>query len=881
MAERLLDKYLDADFQFRSVEVHLISLWSGVEIVIDSGVVCDRETNRDTIVTFDRLSLTTDLRGLLLNKRLTLESLTVESPVINLRQRHADTLRHRRIFKTDIWNGQEYLNLSNLTMHDVRIRIGGYGTNELDVRDVDLHLSCSLGDSLLMIHRMSLVAPGVEFSAQGNLTPDSMAMQVRLAALSDNPVVKDLLHRFRIPLEGGIDVEARLSGGYVGQLPTIDASIEMHHGIFRDNLRFTASARINYDAGNVDRSQIELTDFHAQQDGLRVECRGRMRGFLEHDPQFDLEGIFEADLAKLSAEIPAMDGLNLMGSAAFRGHGLASLSQIRSRDWLHLQLAGRLSVRDLEMGIPAQDYRFVARAMELDVSNSATGNARISGTSRGVVFRNQDSLMVGLQTMRVDLRGENLMQQTSHITGELTSQGLRAVLAAGDLEFSADSSRAEIGMSSEVMSVVYRGTKLAIRASGVSANIGRGSILSDNLRSAQPRFDVSVFDATVLTDALPLDIALSEARVGLHGDSIRVDRATNVRIGRSQLNISQGMLTNLDSTEAVIEADLTGANLDADELFRAINQAAIAQHSPWAIIAPPSSGTPQDSILVPLTYIPPGVRARVSLRFDRAVLTGLNLDKVHAEMIIRDGCSRIAPMRFRIFGQRMEGSSIYQSTSYRTALSTLSIRSDTIDSQTLARIIPQLLHLTPMLGTLRGTVSFEITAQTPMNDFMTMQPEKMKAAASLKAHSLELLDNETFRRVSRLLLFSHRQSNIIDSLDVRMIADRGDVRVFPFLLSINRYRTAIGGVQNLDGQMSYQVSVLHSFIPFAFGVTVEGTFDKLKMGISRAWYKYMQDPAADAAQKLIYRHFVESIRDSAACGAATMSHSLGNDANQK
>ena len=72
--------------------------------------------------------------------------------------------------------------------------------------------------------------------------------------------------------------------------------------------------------------------------------------------------------------------------------------------------------------------------------------------------------------------------------------------------------------------------------------------------------------------------------------------------------------------------------------------------------------------------------------------------------------------------------------------------------------------------------------------------------------------------------------------------DNGAVKVYPFVVEIDRYRAAVGGTQNLDMSFNYHVSILKSPLPFKAGVDLYGNLDKVKFRITRAKYKNMVSP---------------------------------------
>lgn len=77
-------------------------------------------------------------------------------------------------------------------------------------------------------------------------------------------------------------------------------------------------------------------------------------------------------------------------------------------------------------------------------------------------------------------------------------------------------------------------------------------------------------------------------------------------------------------------------------------------------------------------------------------------------------------------------------------------------------------------------------------------------------------------------MFKNKKENMFDSISVNITVDNGAVKVYPFVVEIDRYRAAVGGTQNLDMSFNYHVSILKSPLPFKAGVDLYGNLDKVK-----------------------------------------------------
>ncbi len=58
-------------------------------------------------------------------------------------------------------------------------------------------------------------------------------------------------------------------------------------------------------------------------------------------------------------------------------------------------------------------------------------------------------------------------------------------------------------------------------------------------------------------------------------------------------------------------------------------------------------------------------------------------------------------------------------------------------------------------------------------------------------------------------MFKNKQRNVIDSVSVDLAIRENKIEVFPFVLDIDRYKVAIGGLHNLDMSFDYHVRSLN------------------------------------------------------------------------
>lgn len=159
-----------------------------------------------------------------------------------------------------------------------------------------------------------------------------------------------------------------------------------------------------------------------------------------------------------------------------------------------------------------------------------------------------------------------------------------------------------------------------------------------------------------------------------------------------------------------------------------------------------------------------------------------------------------------------------------------------INIQELISMIPEIDTMMPMLRSFQGAAEFHLAAETYTNAQYEIKPSTLRGAASIYGKDLVVMDSETFRKISKLLMFSKKTSNVVDSISAEMTLYKKEIDVYPFCVSMDNYMIALGGRHNLDMSFNYDVNVLS---PIYLGVNVSGTLDDLKIKLAKC--KYAKD----------------------------------------
>ena len=137
-----------------------------------------------------------------------------------------------------------------------------------------------------------------------------------------------------------------------------------------------------------------------------------------------------------------------------------------------------------------------------------------------------------------------------------------------------------------------------------------------------------------------------------------------------------------------------------------------------------------------------------------------------------------------------------------------------------------------------------MAAEIELDSLMNVILPTARASIHLGGQKLTLMDNDSFKKIGKKLMFKDKNRNVIDTLSMNVLLDSGKIQVLPFVVNIDRYRMACAGTQDLDMNMKYHISILKSPLPFKAGVNITGTPEDFDVDITTAKLKKLVDGAS-------------------------------------
>ena len=437
------------------------------------------------------------------------------------------------------------------------------------------------------------------------------------------------------------------------------------------------------------------------------------------------------------------------------------------------------------------------------------------------------------------LKGSSLSANLSRTKRDKSAPRLSAALATAGVQ-------AEIGSDIAV-------TTDSLRLEAAARYNSKGDNL---LLQWNPRLNISLTNGVAqLPDMLPMPVYIPQITFAYSNKQCEIAQS-QIRLGNSDFALS-GEVKNIGKwmrKKAVLEGELNfvSEKTDVNELL-ALFSAEEDVPADTAMVRSPDSSSlnaENDALTAGETPASPEVASEEAEPFlvpkdiDLALNTHIKEARFFDEtahnlkgrIYVRNGILVLEEVGFVCDAARMQLTAMYKTPRRDHIYVGFDYHMLDVDIHELIHLIPQIDSMMPMLRSFKGKAEFHLAAETFTNAKYELKPSTIRGAASLFAKDLVVLDNETFSKISKLLLFNKKTENKIDSISAEMTIYKKEIDVYPLCVSLDNYMVALGGRHNLDMTFNYDINVLS---PIYLGVNVSGNLDDLNIKLAKC--KYAQD----------------------------------------
>ena len=673
-----------------------------------------------------------------------------------------------------------------------------------------------------------------------------------------------------IKVDGLMALEANVKGTYADSImPVLTAHLDIKEGkgaykplpyTVRD-LQLDADARL--DLNKQQPSTVTINKLSAKTKESRIAAKGKVEDLLE-DMLLDLHLDIDANLPDFAYFMPKE--MDLKGQTKGKANAKIRLSDLSEMRLEKGTIDADLTLTDIaytmdsmEATLPYTKAKvFIPNknpsrksvnwacvdldTKQVDFSMDTTINAALGASMIRIeaanVLNNEQDYFASIHTASLDGRFED-------IHADLTNAELEAYLAGGkkmSAKIQTDALQAEMGEELMAKTEALR-IEAAARYKAGEENI---------LLQWNPRLTIHLKNGEVrMPERLPEPIYIPSIEFAYSNKAMNIANS-RIELGNSDLNI-KGNVRHIGGWfrhKKILEGelDIVSDHCDANQLMawfsadeetsqesEAESQESKAE-SQEELTSTPEQNTPDSTKEMEPFMVPLDVDLALNTNLKEVEIFNQVAKDLKGGIFMQEGNLILDEVGFVCRAAKLQLTAMYRSPRRNHLYLGMDYHMVDVDIDELLTMIPNLEEMVPMLSSFKGSAEFHLAAETYLNSQYQPKMSTLRGAASLTGKDLVVLDGETFDKISKLLLFSKKTENKIDSINAELTIYKNQIDVYPLCVQMDNYMVALGGRHNTNMTFDYDINVLS---PIYLGVKVSGSMDDLQIKLAKC--KFAQD----------------------------------------
>lgn len=673
-----------------------------------------------------------------------------------------------------------------------------------------------------------------------------------------------------INVDGLIQLEASAKGTYSDSImPVLTAHLDIKEGkgaykplpyTVRD-LQLDADARL--DLNKQQPSTVTINKLSAKTKESRIAAKGKVEDLLE-DMLIDLHLDIDANLPDFAYFMPKE--MDLKGQTKGKANAKIRLSDLSEMRLEKGTIDADLTLTDIaytmdsmEATLPYTKAKvFIPNknpsrksvnwacvdldTKQVDFSMDTTINAALGASLIRIevanVLNNEQDYFASIHTASLDGRFED-------IHADLTNAELEAYLAGGkkmSAKIQTDALQAEMGEELMAKTEALR-IEAAARYKAGEENI---------LLQWNPRLTIHLKNGEVrMPERLPEPVYIPSIEFAYSNKAMNIANS-RIELGNSDLNI-KGNVRHIGGWfrhKKILEGelDIVSDHCDANQLMawfsadeetsqesEAESQESKAE-SQEELTSAPEQNTPDSTKEMEPFMVPLDVDLALNTNLKEVEIFNQVAKDLKGGIFMQEGNLILDEVGFVCRAAKLQLTAMYRSPRRNHLYLGMDYHMVDVDIDELLTMIPNLEEMVPMLSSFKGAAEFHLAAETYLNSQYQPKMSTLRGAASLTGKDLVVLDGETFDKISKLLLFSKKTENKIDSINAELTIYKNQIDVYPLCVQMDNYMVALGGRHNTNMTFDYDINVLS---PIYLGVKVSGSMDDLQIKLAKC--KFAQD----------------------------------------
>jgi hypothetical protein len=392
--------------------------------------------------------------------------------------------------------------------------------------------------------------------------------------------------------------------------------------------------------------------------------------------------------------------------------------------------------------------------------------------------------------------------------------------------------------SNSLLASIEQKHQIAVQLLSVEGKMQYDKKEKDMLLSLNPKINLKLSNAHVETTEFPKAIEIPDIDFYFSPKHTEI-RNSRFTLGNSAFQL-KGSLDDLDkylknSGLLVGRLDFSSESTYVTELMDIFNQFG---SDSVALANDTEKVNQNDNPFI----VPKGIDFVMNTHIHKAYVHETELRNLKGNLSLKDGLLVLEEVGFTSEAAEMQLTAMYRSLRKNHLFAGINFHLLNIDMAKLIAMFPEIDTLVPMLKSFGGEAEFHFGIETYLKSNYEPKYSTLRGAAAIKGRNLVVLDNETYRKISKKLLFNKKSKNQIDSLSMEFTIFKNEIDIYPFLLSMAQYQAILSGRHNLDMSLNYDISLVKSPLPFRLGLNISGTFDEPRYKLEPPKYAKIYHP---------------------------------------
>lgn len=609
-----------------------------------------------------------------------------------------------------------------------------------------------------------------------------------------------------------------------------------------------------------EKSNVEVSQLTAKFHDTKLNVSGFVND-LTDDMSFDLNAKADLPMADIKSFLPK--NMKVQGRTDVDLNAKFTLEQLmkslKDYNLNRLTANGTLKIKNFAFDMDT----IHANAQKLDVNLTLPASRKIKGRKGAYLALASGNLTAQIgKDMNAKLKDFALSATADDFAGEIGKMNLNADLNFSKLDFVYDTIQVNANSPSITFVTIPSKQKpkdlnarVTFDSKQLDANMGKAYQLNteslkvaaaahqdktkdDFLNKWNPEADFSLKNAEVQVDGIDETIYVPNIDFLFNSHELGFKKST-VKIGQSDMSlegnvvgIKEWIADNNNMMKG--ELQLTSDFLNINELMDLTSGLGSDPDS----LAMDETANKEDNPFI----VPKGVDFYFGVKTKNAVYDNFDLNNLGGQLTVKDGTLILQEIGFTNKAAVMQLTAMYRSPRKNHLFLGMDFHLLDVQINDLLTMIPYIDTVVPMLRTFDGQAEFHIAAETYLKSNYQPKVSTMRAAADIEGQNLTVNDQLSFTKITDMLGVSTDGNYKIDSLDMQMTVFKDQVDLYPFMISIGKYKAVASGRQNLDKTCSYHISVTDSPLPTRLGLDISGSLGNLKFALAPCKYKNLYRP---------------------------------------